>query len=222
MSLDYLISKWPGEDALGTSAEVIARVKDAVGVVLADKGSIAVRDGALRCSFVEEDGVVAMIMAGPDGNCAPRKPQFLGDWMALLQQIALALDAKVIDAQNGVPTTGDDDDVPAPERADDFVIVLMPIAGPDGKIGNAREIWASLARLGISHVTPEISGDGWRLRVGAPEVGPARRIELHLSWDDVARRTALLERCATINDGNGWVAIDPTRDDVFPLDWFLA
>jgi hypothetical protein len=116
----------------------------------------------------------------------------------------------------------DDEDVPAPAQADDFVIVLVPSAGPKGSIGDAAAIWRNMERrLGITAARPSVRGDGWQLRVVGATTGPLRRLELHLAWEGISARTALLKRCATINDGDNWVALDPARDDVFPLDWFL-
>lgn len=225
MSADFSIVKYPitGDDLvpLGTLAEVSARVERALGVAIAEEGTIAGRDWELEYHAVLEDGVVAMLRCSPRAPCNPRKPQVLCAWPDALRAIAAALDAAALDEQNGVPLGADDDDLPAPVRTDDFVIELMPAAGPKGWLGDAAEIWADLARLGITIAQPSASGEGWKLRVVGETTGKLRRLELHLAWRDVATRTALLTRCATINDGD-WVALDPAREDVFPLDWFLA
>jgi hypothetical protein len=228
VSADFSILKDPiaGDqpEPLGTLDEVRARVERAIGVALAEDGVIAGRAWELAYRAVIEDGVVTMLRCSLRSPCTPRRPQLVGDWADALRSIASALDATALDEQAGVPlgALDDDDDLPAPERTDDFVIALVPSAGPRGSIGDAAEIWRDLERrLGIGAGQPAITGDGWQLRVVGATAGPLRRLELHLGWANVRARTAVLERCATINDGDGWVALDVASGDVFPLDWFL-
>lgn len=226
MSADFSIVKYPivGDDLepLGTLAEVRARVERALGIGIDETGSICGRNWELEYRAVMENGMVTMLSCSPRSPCKPRRPQILGDWADALRSLAAALDAAAIDEQNGVPLGADDEDVPAPEQTEDFVIALVPAAGPKGSIGDAAAIWRGMERrLGITVAQPAVSGAGWQLRVDGATTGPLRRLELHLGWANVSARTALLKLCATINDGDGWVALDEARDDVFPLDWFL-
>lgn len=226
MSVDFSILRYPhtGDDLepLGTLDEVSASVERTLGVVIAEAGAIAGRDWELEYHAVLEDGAVMMLRCSPRSPCRPRRPQVLVRWVDALRLIASALGAAVLDEQTGVLLGADDEDVPAPEHADDFVIELVPRAGRQGSIGDAVTIWRDMERrLGITALQPAVTGDGWHLRVVGATEGPLRRLELHLGWAGVRARTEILKRCATINDGSGWVALDPVRDDVFPLDWFL-
>lgn len=224
MSVDFSILKYPvvGDlQPLGTLAEVSARVENALGFGIAESGAIAGRDWQIDYSATVEDGVVPMVYCALRGRCARGTPQFLGDWPDALRAIASALDAAVLDLQAGVPLGPDDEDVPAPEQTDDFMIELVPRSGREGSMGDAAEIWRDLnRRFGITPLQPTLIGDSWQLRVVGATTGPLRRLELHLGWTSVSARTAVLKRCATINNG-GWVALDPARGDCFPLDWFL-
>jgi hypothetical protein len=228
VSVEFLILKYPiveGEpESLGTVDEVSANLQRSMGIVVTKSGMIAGADWEIEYSMHVEDDLVTMLKCKPSSSCTRRKPQLLGDWMDALRSIASALDAVVLDAQLGVPIgPNDDDDVPAPEQTEDFVIELMPTAGPNGSLGEAPEIWRDLERrFGMTQLKPTIASEseGWRLRVFGATEGPMRRLELHLAWTNIDARTALLKRCASINDGD-WLALDPARGDVFPLDWFL-
>jgi hypothetical protein len=226
MSVDFAILKQPAVGAdpepLGTLAKVRAEVERAVAVTIAATGELTGRDWALAYHAILEDGAVAMLRLSPRSTRRTRTPQLEGSWVEALRRIATALGATVLDLQTGVPLGDDDEDVPAPMRTDEFVIELLPASGRDGEIGDAAAIWRNMkVRLGITPRKPSVAGDGWQLRVVGATRGPLRRLELHLAWAGITARTALLKRCATINDGDCWVAYDPVREDVFPLDWFL-